>query len=328
LPEHGDELPKLIEISHHFRVEVRRRADLEMDAALRDPPAEGGSLRGVDAVTDTVRLEVPHDLVDGTPVLVLTGVDRDAEAGFAGLLEQGGVVGVMEVQVLRAGDIDRQDAALSVLDRLLDDDLVQAQVERAIEAEDEPGLDRILERRAIARGAGWAGRRAGAARRASGPRSIPLFSGRRPAHAAAAARPRGLPFGVGVPDGVPVVVRRADLQEAVPHLGATKLLFGAGAIDRALEHDVAVVRGPDEAPPVLSEEIDQPSDLGEPLRRVRDEFAEPAGVAALAAIGAIELVADGPEDVNEDVGRTGHRHDVTRALRRSGSPHRNPWRSR
>src|SRR5207245_8650164 len=109
-------------------------------------------------------------------------------------------------------------------------------------------------------------------------------SGRWPAHPPAAARPRGLALGVRAPDGVPVIVRRADLEESVPHLGATKLLLGAGAIDRALEHDVAVVRGADEAPTVLGEEIDQPRDLGEPLVRVREEYAQRAEIARRARI--------------------------------------------
>src|SRR5437868_1179755 len=62
----------------------------------------------------------------------------------------------------------------------------------------------------------------------------------------------------------------------------------------------------------------------------RAAHAAPAGVAALAAIGAVELVADGAEDVDEDVRRGGGAHvaDVTRALRRSDSPRPNPWRSR
>src|SRR5438552_2680474 len=155
-----------------------------------------------------------------------------------------------------------------------------------------------------------------------------LFSCRWAAHAAPAAGPRGLPLGVLVPDRVPIVIGRADLEEPVPDLGAAQLLLGARLIDRALEHHVAVVRRADEAPAVLGQQVDEPRDLGEPLRRVGDELAEPAGVAALAAVGAVKLVADGPEDVDEDVRRTRHRHDVTRALRRSGSPHRNPWRSR
>src|SRR5438132_9395705 len=134
------------------------------------------------------------------------------------------------------------------------------------------------------------------------PRSTALLSARRwPAHAAAAARPRGLALGVRVPDGVAVVVGGADLKETIPDLGAPELLLRGRAVDRALEHDVAVIRRADEAPAVLGQEVDEPRDLGELLRRVGDELAEPAGVAALAAVGTVELVANGPEDVDQDV---------------------------
>src|SRR4029079_10367736 len=88
-----------------------------------------------------------------------------------------------------------------------------------------------------------------------------LFSaGRRTAYATAAARLRGLALGVRVPDGVAVVVGGADLKQAVPHLGAPELLLGRAPVDRALEHHVAVVRRPDEAPAVLGEEVDEPRD--------------------------------------------------------------------
>ena len=81
---------------------------------------------------------------------------------------------------------------------------------------------------------------------------------------------------MGAPDRVSVIIGRADLEQAIPDLGATQLLFGGRAVDRALEHDVAVVRRAGEAPAVLGQEIDEPRDLGEPLRRVGDELAKPA----------------------------------------------------
>src|SRR5438552_18126196 len=98
-----------------------------------------------------------------------------------------------------------------------------------------------------------------------------LSAGRWPAHAAAAARPRGFALGMLAPDRVAVVVGGADLQQAVPDLGAPQLLLGGAPVDRALEHHVAVIRGPDEAPAVLGQEVDEPRDLGEPLGRVGNE---------------------------------------------------------
>src|SRR5438270_937887 len=87
-----------------------------------------------------------------------------------------------------------------------------------------------------------------------------LLSGRWAAHAAPAAGPRRLSFRMLAPDRVAIVVRGADLQQAVPHLGAAELLLGGRAIDRALEHHVAVVRRADEAPAVLGQQVDEPGD--------------------------------------------------------------------
>src|SRR5260221_3206888 len=84
-----------------------------------------------------------------------------------------------------------------------------------------------------------------------------LSTRRRTADAAPAARARRPPLGVLAPDRVPVVIGRADLQQAVPDLGAAELLLGVCLIDRALEHHVAVVRGAHEAPTVLGEEVDE-----------------------------------------------------------------------
>src|SRR6266511_5529107 len=108
------------------------------------------------------------------------------------------------------------------------------------------------------------------------------------------------------PDDVPVIVRRRDANESVPHLGTPELFLGRLARDLTLEHDVAVIRRPDDAPAVLRQKIDQAGDLGQSLGLFGDVLTEPRRVRALTTVLAIQLVADGPEDVNEDVGRTGH----------------------
>ena len=110
------------------------------------------------------------------------------------------------------------------------------------------------------------------------------------------------------PDDVAVVVRRRDPHETVPDLGAPEVFLGGLAGDLALEHDVAVVGRADDTPAVLAEVIEEPGDLGQALWLFGDVLAQPGRVRALARAGilAIELVTDGPEDVDEDVGRTGH----------------------
>src|SRR5687768_9802004 len=110
------------------------------------------------------------------------------------------------------------------------------------------------------------------------------------------------------PDHVSVVVRRRGPNETVPHLGAPKIFLGGLARDLALEHDVAVVGRADDAPAVLAQVVEEPGDLGQALWLLGDVFAEPGGVGPLARarIVAVELVTDGPEHVDEDVGRTGH----------------------
>jgi len=108
------------------------------------------------------------------------------------------------------------------------------------------------------------------------------------------------------PDRVAVVVGRAHPDETIPDLRPPELLLGGLPVDAALEHHVTVVRGARDAPPVLAKEVHQPRDLGEPLGRFGDELTQPAGVAPLPAVGTIQLVAHGPEDVDEDVARPRH----------------------
>ena len=99
----------------------------------------------LDAVADAVGLEQlddPRDLLDRAG---LAGVDGEPEAELAGPAEQPPVVGDAERRRLRAGDVDADDAAVPPGDRLLGDDLVELERERAVEAEDEARLDRVLE---------------------------------------------------------------------------------------------------------------------------------------------------------------------------------------
>ena len=65
------------------------------------------------------------------------------------LAEDPAVVGHPERRALGAGDVDADDAPVPPRDRLLGDDLVELVRERAVEAEDEAGLDGVLERRAV-----------------------------------------------------------------------------------------------------------------------------------------------------------------------------------
>ena len=59
------------------------------------------------------------------------------------------VVGRPEVGRFRARDVDADDAAVAVGDRLLRDDLVELVREGAVEAEDQARRDRVLEHRAV-----------------------------------------------------------------------------------------------------------------------------------------------------------------------------------
>ena len=147
--ERGDVTTEFVGVLHDLRVQVRTRTDLEQHATLCEPLAERRVLGGVDAVSDALGLEVLEHLVHRVPVLVLPRMHREPQAGAARLLEERGVVAILEVRVRRARDVDPDHAAVAVRDRLVDDDLVQRVAEGPIEAEDEGGAHRVLEPGAI-----------------------------------------------------------------------------------------------------------------------------------------------------------------------------------
>ena len=88
------------------------------------------------------QLDDPGDLIDRAR---LAGVDGEPEPVLARPAEEPPVVGDPERRRLGAGDVDADDAPVAPGDRLLDDDLVELVRERPVEAEDQPGLDRVLE---------------------------------------------------------------------------------------------------------------------------------------------------------------------------------------
>ena len=90
------------------------------------------------------QLDDPGDLLDRPG---FARVDRQAEPELARPPEEPSVVGDAEGRRFGAGDVDPDDAAVAPADRLLDDDLVELERERAVEAEDEAGLDRVFEAR-------------------------------------------------------------------------------------------------------------------------------------------------------------------------------------
>ena len=92
------------------------------------------------------QLDDPGDLLDRAG---FAGVDRQPETELARPPEEASVVGDAEGRRFGAGDVDADDAAVAPADRLLDDDLVELVRERAVEAEDEPGLDRVFETRLV-----------------------------------------------------------------------------------------------------------------------------------------------------------------------------------
>ena len=104
-----------------------------------------------DAIGPEMLDDLAHLLATHVAAL-LADVDRDAEAGVAARLHDR-----LELRVLvapaarpRPGDVDADDAASRPADRLLDDDLVQAQVEGAVHHQDQPGADlRVLDARAV-----------------------------------------------------------------------------------------------------------------------------------------------------------------------------------
>src|SRR5207247_9622539 len=152
LLEDSDVFAELVGVLHDLRVEVRRWTDLEQYAALGEPLAQRRVPRRVYAVTDAIRLEVLQHFVDTFPILIFAGVHGDAKPRFTRFLEEGGVIAVAEVRILAPGDVDANDAAVAVRDRLLEDDRVERLVERPVEAEDEPRLHRIFEKGSVEAG--------------------------------------------------------------------------------------------------------------------------------------------------------------------------------
>ena len=111
--------------------------------------------RRQDPVADPIRTEALDDLADLlAPHLatLLADVDRHAEPRIARGLDQR-----LELRVVvaaasgaRAGDVDADHPSVRPADRLLDDDLVQAEVEGAIHHQDQPGAYlRVLDARAV-----------------------------------------------------------------------------------------------------------------------------------------------------------------------------------
>src|SRR6266508_602739 len=133
-----------------------------------------------------------------------------------------------------------------------------------------------------------------------------LFARGRPAHPPSATRCRGPALGMLAPDRVAVVVGRGNADEPIPYFGATELFLRGLSSHIALQHDIAVIRRADDTPAILGEQVEEPRDLREPLRLLGDVLAQPGRVRPLPAILAIELVPDRPEDMDEDVGRSGH----------------------
>jgi len=88
-----------------------------------------------------------------------------------------------------------------------------------------------------------------------------------------APRPRGCALGVIAPDDVAIVIGGGDLDESIPELSPSNVLFRLVPAHVTFEHDVAVVGRADDLPPVLGEKVKEPRDLGEPLRRVRHVLA-------------------------------------------------------
>jgi hypothetical protein len=113
-----------------LRQEVRGRADLVHDPGLADLRHQLLVPDSEDPVPDPVGAQGGDDLADlGDPVLAafLADVDRQPEAGVACLPDERvqRPVRVRTVTVrARAGDVDADDPARRVADRLLDDDLV------------------------------------------------------------------------------------------------------------------------------------------------------------------------------------------------------------
>ena len=101
-------------------------------------------------MTDTRRIERLDRLLDLVRSPGLPGMDGDAQAGPAALVDDVAVVREPKALDHRPGDVDPDHAPRSPADGLGGEDLVQLAAEGPVEAEDEPGLDlRVLEDRAV-----------------------------------------------------------------------------------------------------------------------------------------------------------------------------------
>ena len=92
------------------------------------------------------------DLGVAVLLALLADVDRHAEAGVARLLDERRELAVRVALAARAraGDVDADDPARRVADRLLDDDRVLLLVEGAVHHQDQPDAhQRVLEARAV-----------------------------------------------------------------------------------------------------------------------------------------------------------------------------------
>ena len=98
--------------------------------------------------------QVLDDLVDlrAAGLALLADVDRHAESRLAGGLDERRELAVRIVarRGAGAGDVDADDAAAAIADRLFDDDLVLGLRERPVHHQDEAGADlRVLEAREV-----------------------------------------------------------------------------------------------------------------------------------------------------------------------------------
>src|SRR4029450_11089746 len=139
-----------------LREQVRRRAELEHDLRFADLPHQLLVPGGEDPVSDPVGAQGGGALADlADPVLAafLADVDRHAEPGLARLLDERaqGAVGVRTVGIRAwAGDVDADDSARRVADRLLDDDRVLPLGECPVHHQDQAGAHlRVLEAGAV-----------------------------------------------------------------------------------------------------------------------------------------------------------------------------------
>src|SRR5581483_10079245 len=153
--EPANRLPHRVLARERLRQQVRRGADLERDLGVPDRVHQRRVASGEDAVPEAVRaqrIDDLADLLDAHVATLLADVNRDAETAVARELD---LLADLRVVVTssagaRARDVDSDDPARSVPERLLDDHHVLVGSERAVHHQDEtrPYL-RVLERRTI-----------------------------------------------------------------------------------------------------------------------------------------------------------------------------------